>query len=119
MSKNNEWTILNKSHLSEFKKDTGIIILQNEQITKQLLYIRDEITKIKKELKHLDDKYTNISNSICNINPFYLSRMQNTWLRLSRFNINAQESIDIYDSVRSQESIDTTGSSTSQDSLNI
>ena len=119
MSKNNEWTILNKSHLSEFKKDTGIIILQNEQITKQLLYIREEITKIKKELKHLDDKYTNISNSICNINPFYLSRMQNTWLRLSRFNINAQESIDIYDSVRSQESIDTTGSSTSQDSLNI
>ena len=50
MSKNNEWTILNKSHLSEFKKDTGIIILQNEQITKQLLYIRDELTKIKKEL---------------------------------------------------------------------
>ena len=59
MSKNTEWTVLNKSHLSEFKKDTGIIILQNEQITKQLLYIREEITKIKKELKHLDDKYTN------------------------------------------------------------
>ena len=111
MSKNNEWTILNKSHLSEFKKDTGIIILQNEQITKQLLYIRDELTKIKKELKHLDDKYKNISNSICNINPFYLSRMQNTWLRLSRFNINAHESIN------TQESINISESSTSQDSL--
>ena len=108
MSKNNEWTILNKSHLSEFKKDTGIIILQNEQITKQLFYIRDELTKIKKELKHLDDKYKNISNSICNINPFYLSRMQNTWLRLSRFNINTHDT---------QESINSTDSSNNQDSI--
>ena len=117
MSKNNEWTILNKSHLSEFKKDIGIIILQNEQITKQLFYIRDEITKIKKELKHLDNKYKNISNSICNINPFYLSQMQNTWLRLSHFNINTQDSNDALDSIDIQESIDITGSSTSQDSL--
>ena len=117
MNKDNEWTILNKSHLSEFKKDTGIIILQNEQITKQLLYIRDELTKIKKELKHLDDKYKNISNSICNINPFYLSRMQNTWLRLSRFNINAQDSIDTQESIDTHESINISESSISQDSL--
>jgi len=100
MSKESEWTILNKTQLTELKKDTRIIILQNEQITKQLLFIRDEITKIKKEIKQLDNKYSKLSNNVGNINPFHLSRMQNTWLRLSRFNnepTNIQENIDSSD----------------------
>ena len=95
MSNDDEWMILNKTQLIELKKDTGIIILQNEQITKQLLFIRDEITKIKKEIKQLDNKYNKLSNNIGNINPFHLSRMQNTWLRLSRFNNQTNNYDDI------------------------
>ncbi|MAF37122.1 hypothetical protein CL622_08475 [archaeon] len=46
-----ELSIVEKSVIKDLHRDIRMIIIQNEQITKQLLYIRDEITKIKLEMR--------------------------------------------------------------------
>ena len=48
-----EWEILETSNLNSFRKSQKIIILQNEQITKQLLYLKQGILLLARQMEIL------------------------------------------------------------------